>query len=96
LGQADPQSRKENVRANGKLGVVDDELLKWNGFDDAILGVGSRCGMEDVLVYSKKKMAYILRDKEDMNVEEAIEYLDFNVLGAYIGERTPIVVEDFI
>ena len=75
---------------------MDDELLKWNGFDDAILGVGSRCGMNDVLVYSKKKMAYILRDRDDMGVEEAIEYLDFNVLGAYIGERTPIVVEDFI
>jgi len=52
--------------------------------------------MDDVLVYSKKKMAYILRDRDNMDVEEAIEYLDFNVLGAYIGERTPIVVEDFI
>jgi hypothetical protein len=53
---------------------VDDDLLKWDGFDDAILGVGSRCGMDDILVYSKKKMAYILRDRDDMDVEEAIEY----------------------
>ena len=75
---------------------MDDDLLKWDGFDDAILGVGSRCGMDDVLVYSKKKMAYILRDRDNMDVEEAIEYLDFNVLGAHIGKRTPIVVEDFI
>jgi hypothetical protein len=41
-------------------------------------------------------MAYILRDRDNMDIEEAIEYLDFNVLGAYIGKRTPIIVEDFI
>ena len=75
---------------------MDEELLKWEGFDAAILGVGSRCGMDDVLVYSKKKMTDILRDRDNMDVEEAIEYLDFNVLGAYIGKRTPIVVEDFV
>ena len=75
---------------------MDEGLIKWDGFDDAIIGVGSRCGMDDILVYSKKKMTYILRDRDDMDVEEAIEYLDFNVLGAYVGERTPIVVEDFI
>ena len=73
-----------------------DDLLKWDGFDDAILGVGSRCGMDDILVYSKKKMTDILVSRDEMDVEEAIEYLDFNVLGAYIGKRTPIIVEDFI
>lgn len=29
-----------------------------------------------------------------MNHEEALEYFDFNVDGAYVGEQTPIFVED--
>jgi len=77
-------------------GLLDEEIIKWDGFDDCVLGVGSRCGMGDVLVYSKKKIAYTLRDRDDMTVEEALEYIDFNIAGAYVGERTPILLEDFI
>jgi hypothetical protein len=29
-----------------------------------------------------------------MSVEEAIEYFDFNVRGAYVGDKTPIWCED--
>ena len=28
--------------------------------------------------------------------EEAQEYMDFNVLGAYVGEETPIFIGDYI
>jgi hypothetical protein len=30
-----------------------------------------------------------------MDEEEAVEYLEFNTFGAYMGEKTPIWVEDF-
>jgi hypothetical protein len=29
-----------------------------------------------------------------MTIEEAIEYFEFNVRGAYVGEKTPIWCED--
>jgi hypothetical protein len=29
---------------------------------------------------------------KDMSYEDAIEYLDFNVFSAYVGERTPIYI----
>jgi len=32
--------------------------------------------------------------RDEMSYEEAIEYFDFNVRGAYMGEKTPIWVED--
>jgi hypothetical protein len=76
--------------------LLDDEMIKWDGFDDCVLGIGSRCGMQDILVYSKKKIAYKLRDRDNLTVEEAIEYIDYNITGAYVGERTPILLEDFI
>jgi hypothetical protein len=77
-------------------GLLDDEIIKWDGFDECVLGIGSRCGMQDILVYSKKKIAYKLRDRDNMTVEEAIEYIDYNIAGAYVGEITPILLEDFI
>tara|TARA_R110002020_G_scaffold9522_5_gene37348 strand:- start:2228 stop:2488 length:261 start_codon:yes stop_codon:yes gene_type:complete len=77
-------------------GLLNNEMIKWDGFDDCILGVGSRCGMQDILVYSRQKIAYKLRDRDEMTLEEAIEYIDFNIVGAFVGEGTPMILEDFI
>ncbi len=66
------------------------DLLFADGFDDAILGVAERIGMEAVVAYSTPKIIEIL--SRDMTEEEAVEYFEFNILGAYVGERTPIFV----
>jgi len=34
----------------------------------------------------------ILMDRDGMSEDDAVEFFDFNVLGAYVGERTPIFV----
>jgi hypothetical protein len=63
----------------------DEEILKADGFDDAIIGI------EDFsmrLIYSVSKCIHIL--KEDMSEEDAIEHFEYNVKGAYVGEKTPI------
>jgi hypothetical protein len=31
-----------------------------------------------------------------MSFDEAVEYEDFNVIGAWVGEQTPIIVMPFI
>jgi hypothetical protein len=59
-------------------------------FDEAIIGVAERIGMEAVVAYDIDKIIEIL--SRDMTDEEAIEYFDFNIIGAYMGERTPIYV----
>jgi len=63
----------------------DEIILKADGFDDAIIGI------DDIsmrLIYSVSKCLEIL--KKDMDEEEAIEYFDFNVKYAYVGDKTPI------
>jgi hypothetical protein len=72
------------------LSEMNEEALVWDGFDEALIGFGQRCGMGPVAVYDYEKMVEILM--EDMTVDEAHEYLEYNVLGAYIGEYTPIIV----
>lgn len=67
----------------------EDEFLKADGFDDAIIGVDE---FSMRLIYSVSKCIEIL--KKDMDEEEAVEYFEYNVKGAYMGEKTPIFCID--
>lgn len=65
----------------------DEDILKADGFDNAIIGVDDSFG--DIrLIYSVSKCIEIL--SEDMDEEEAVEFFDFNVKGSYVGVNTPI------
>ena len=46
----------------------------------------------DIFIYDRQKMIEIA--VQDMGMEEvdAIEYLEYNVWGAYVGEHTPIYI----
>lgn len=63
----------------------DEEILKAEGFDEAILGYDELSGR---LIYSVQKCLDIL--VEDMSYEDALEHFSFNISGAYVGEKTPI------
>jgi hypothetical protein len=72
-------------------------MLKIDGFDDALIGradvwVGN--AIVDRLVYSADKIVATLMDKDGMDLAEAIEFVEFNIIGAYMGESTPVVVWD--
>lgn len=68
----------------------DDEILKADGLDGGIIGIEENSIR---LVYSKSKVIEILMS-EDMTEEDALEHYYFNIVGAYVGEKTPIFVED--
>jgi len=68
-------------------------MLKADGFDNCILGVAETWdGNERVhrIVYDALKMIDVLINKDGMTHEEAVEYFEFNIDGAYLGEETPI------
>jgi hypothetical protein len=67
----------------------DLELLQADGFDDAIIGIEPLSGK---VIYDIDKMVIVL-NQEGLSSEEAIEYLDYNVLNAYVGENTPIYIQ---
>ena len=69
----------------------DEDFLKADGFDDAIIGVEENTMR---LVYSISFCIDILMAEEGMFEEEALEYFDYNVKGSYVGEKTPIWVND--
>lgn len=67
-------------------------MLKADGFDEALIGIGRRCSQEDVLVYDFDKAVKILVDRDKMAVDEAMEFLEYNTLNAWVGEETPMFV----
>jgi hypothetical protein len=67
----------------------EEEILKADGFDDAVIGIDTHMR----LVYSVSKSLDILV-KDGMTMEDAMEHFYYNVSGSYVGEKTPIWVED--
>ena len=68
------------------LDLLDEETLKADGFDDAVIGITR----DKILVYSIEKTIQILM--EDMSEIDAIEHLNYNILGSYVGDYTPIFI----
>ena len=72
------------------LAEIDDQTLLVEGFDDAIVGYALRCGQPVLAVYDQRKCVDILMRRDGMTREDAEEFFDFNVLGAWVGDRTPL------
>ena len=72
----------------------DETYLFADGFDDAIIGTANAFGQRSVVAYDVEKIIKKLM-KDDMTYDEAREYYNFNIAGAYVGEATPIFVETF-
>tara|TARA_R100000908_G_scaffold62359_1_gene41524 strand:+ start:965 stop:1234 length:270 start_codon:yes stop_codon:yes gene_type:complete len=70
-----------------------EELLTADGLDEAIIGVCMRYGQPDVVAYDFLKVLNILVDRDGMSPEEALEFFEYNVIGAGMGERTPVFVD---
>ena len=64
-------------------------IIYPDGFEDCIVGVAEKFGGPPVAVLDLEKILSKLR-QGDMNEQEAIEYFEYNILGAYLGEQTPV------
>jgi len=67
-----------------------EEALLADGFEEAFLGVSEVFGRPPLATYDRDKCIDILVKRDGMTYEEAVEYFDFNVTGAWVGDGTPI------
>ena len=70
-------------------------MKKWDDLDDAIIGPASiwtNRSQVEVLVYNAEVIRNILMSRDGMTFEDAREFIEFNIEGAYIGVDTPILV----
>lgn len=71
--------------------LIYNKSLFADGFANAIIGYTD----DGKIVYSKSKMVEVLISEEDMSLIDAIEHCEFNIWNNYVGEFTPIYVNDF-
>ena len=66
--------------------------LIMDGFDDCIAGICHRYGRDPIVTYDLEKV--IAKHVADgMTHDEAIEYYEFNQIGAWAGDGTPCFLE---
>lgn len=69
----------------------DESLLFADGFDTCIIGICEDFGVTRVVYCVEKMTKHLI--SEGLPYEEAMEYLSFNTLNAWVGKQTPIYME---
>ena len=84
------------------LEELNPEALVLPGYDRAIVGVLERCGQPAIVVYSVEKCIDVICEMlPDDNADpestylDAVEYFNFNVVGAWVGDSGPGFLYEF-
>ncbi len=78
--------------AREEVSLLNPDALVADGLDAAIIGYGHQFPKEPVLVYDYDKCVEVFMG-QGMSREEAIEWMEFNVVSAYMGKGTPIFIK---
>jgi hypothetical protein len=75
------------------IAELPEDALIMDGFDDCIIGTCDRFGLsETVVAYDYDKVIKKLME-EGMTDDEAVEFFEFNMLGAWVGDKTPVFIK---
>tara|TARA_R110000796_G_scaffold86979_1_gene187985 strand:+ start:17 stop:271 length:255 start_codon:yes stop_codon:yes gene_type:complete len=69
-----------------------EDVLFADGLDEAIIGFEPNLWK---VVYSRSLVVDVLMKRDGMGPDEAVEFAEFNIFGAMVGEKTPLWVENY-
>lgn len=72
---------------------LDVSFYTFDNLEEAFIGTAEK-NEHTVAVYSQKKIIEQLSKQGIANLEEAWEYYEYNIASLYLGELTPIIVND--
>lgn len=78
-----------------EISEINPDALLCDGFDEAIVGMAERINLGPVVAYDVDKMLEIMVKRDGMTYEEAMEYFDYNILGAWMGDNTPVYIQTY-
>ena len=83
-----PKPRKKRSTLSNQV----HGLLAADGFDDAVVGHSvAQPGRPAIIIYDYERCVRTLMT-DGMEYAEAVEFMDFNVVGSWVGEGTPIFI----
>ena len=87
---SDMDTDKMSLTKKEQVADINPDALFADGFDGAIIGYeATGC----CAVYDYDKCLKVLMERDDrMNFTEAHEFMEFNVVSAYVGDFTPIFI----
>jgi hypothetical protein len=88
--KSESEAFKQDAKLKDFLMEMTDEVVIADGLSEAFVGL-AQVGSESktVAVYDSVKIIRILME-QGLTQDEAVEYYEYNILGAYVGEATPI------
>jgi len=89
---ADNNERLRVQAIKDQLAEENPEAIIYDDLDDALIGICSRHMSPSLALYDEHKIHQIHMTRDGMTEEEAIEYYDYNIAGAWMGEYTPFIV----
>ena len=74
-----------------EINIYNPDAIVWDGLDAAIIGISTNGNV----VYDITKIQQILFDEWSKNdktiqMDDVIDYVEYNILCAHVGEFTPI------
>ena len=86
---SDMDTDKISLTNRERIAEQNDQALFADGFDEAMIGMEAVRGRA---IYDYMICAKILMDRDNMTEEEAYEYMEFNVVTAFVGPMTPLFI----
>lgn len=73
---------------------LNPEAVFPTGMEACIVGIGHRAAQPPIFVLSTARCIEHYMKQDGMSREEADEFFEFNCAGAWMGEGTPIFLDD--
>ena len=78
-----------------ELAALNPEALLVDGLNEAVIGFGHQFSNAPVAIYDYDKCIEIYMRDNGWDYDEAMDWMSFNVIGAWMGEGTPIFMTKF-
>jgi len=75
------------------LGDENPDAIVFDGLEDALVGIARRQYQGPWAVYSRSKLLEVL-ELQLGTADDALEWLEYNVVGLWAGEQTPLILDD--
>lgn len=75
------------------LNETEQNTIIYDNLDNALIGIGNQHTKPPIAIYSLRLIIETLIN-DGLTYEEAIEYTDYNITGAWLGEQTPLIIND--
>ena len=72
------------------LTLLGEEGEDANDFMDCMIGVIYGADVSNRVCYDMEKVIHKLMKRNDWNYDDARDWFDFNIVGSYVGDSTPV------